>query len=75
MRTIHTEYTVYDKCLYEDTAEPYTQCIVYAVYSIRRYEDTAERERIHTPPSLGEKPPPPPASAALPVRNAIGSYF
>ena len=30
MRTIHTEYTVYDKCLYEDTAEPYTQCIVYA---------------------------------------------
>ena len=26
------------------------------MYSIRRYEDTAERERIHTPPSLGEKP-------------------
>ena len=59
------EYTVYSKCSYE----PHT------VYSIRRYEDTAERERIHTPPSLGEKPPPPPASAALPVRNAIGSYF
>ena len=70
MRTIHTEYTVYDKCLYEDTAEPYTQCIVYAGMRTLR----SVREFTLLPP-LGRNPPPPPASAAQPVGNAIGSYF